>query len=162
MRYRTLSRFEGVPGMARVKAWWTVGAVSPGYVQSFSASTHVPEGTILRVVGTVQYDTNSPEPPDSQWLGLGWQFNVGVAPDDPLHDRRDPDSIVIRKLVLLPASATRKGIQLPGNQEVLSEGRRIVAPGETMWFAYASFQANVAWLVSYELRVLMLLPEGVP
>lgn len=146
--------------MAREKVWYTRAGTNNAYGTTFTQDVNPPDGTILRMIGTVLFDTTSNPPGTDQYLAFGWGFNVGTAAFDPIASGVDPEGWMIRKVLILPGMGPGMATAPIPEQSFDVEGRRIMGPGETLWFTAATIQPTVTWLFAYELRVLVLLPEA--
>lgn len=148
--------------MARVNQWWYAASTSGGQVASWSFAAGLPAGTIQRVIGTVNYWTDDVAGLGGISLGFGYVATVAAVDGAPLAQGADPPETYMRRIMWLSTAPSGTTAVAPRPLERWDlESQRIVEPGADLRFAFSTASPGVAWWWSVEVRVLMLLPEGV-
>lgn len=143
--------------MAREHVWYTLVAGFTNQTDTVAELVEGP-GTVQRIIGTVVAGRS-----DS---GVGtiasfhYIVNAGVSAADPNVWGLDPESVMLHGAILLPNPATAPIRVTPEAPQLLSEGQRVLGPGESLWLRIRGGAPATAWTFAYSIRVLVLLPEA--
>lgn len=113
-------------------------------------------GTVLAIHGTLDYSLANPEL--SLWGWFGWVINVGTTSANAAATGVDDESVMLRGTGFTPSSGGTPNWSVPHPIELRSEGRRVMAAGESLWFAAETLDVGGLWSWMLTVRVLVQLP----
>ena len=112
--------------------------------------------TVARIIFSVSAWTDGPV-----YFGFwryGWGLSTGTAAANAIDPNIDRDAWMLWQAVQIPNTGTANAANGPSDTWHDSEGQRVLAPGEALWFSAATFPNGPLWHWQWQGRVLVIEP----
>lgn len=143
--------------MAREYVWQSslsaVGASTDNTISLYSGL-----GTVTRVIGELWGGAESaPAGAAKFWR---WVVNIGAAAASATPVGLDDDSVMVRGLAVAPQRSALAVYGEPAPVTIQTEGQRVLESGDQVWLRMTNASGGVSWFWTWNVRVLVLLPDA--